>query len=63
MESPISAQATPRKTPRTPGKNNEEAPRFFPLPAKKDKKDEKEKGRKKKLKDSDPQFEEEEVGW
>merc|ERR1712106_862541 len=26
--------ATPRKTPRTPGKSNAEAPRFFPLPEK-----------------------------
>ena len=50
-----------------PGKSNAEAPRFFPLPEKKDKKDDDKtketKGRKKKVKDMDPQFEEEEVGW
>lgn len=55
--------ATPRKTPRTPGKSNEQAPRFFPLPEKNKKEDSKDKGRKKKVKDMDPQFQEEEVGW
>merc|ERR1712168_1452011 len=56
--------ATPRKTPRTPGKSNAEAPRFFPLPDKKnDEKSESKRQRKLKVKDMDPDFDEQEVGW
>ena len=58
-----SNSATPRKTPRTPGKSNADAPRFFALPEKGSKSKDESKGRKQKVKDIDPQFEEEEVGW
>ena len=57
--------STPRKTPRTPGKTAADAPRFYPLPDKKeeDPKDKKERKRKKKVKDLNPEFDEKEVGW
>ena len=61
----MSHGSTPRKTPRTPGKTVTEAPRFYPLPDKKeeDQKDKKERKRKKKVKDLNPEFDEKEVGW
>lgn len=57
--------ATPRKTPRTPGKTAQEAPRFYPLPDKKndEAKPTTPRNRKQKMKDMDPDFDESEVGW
>ena len=53
---------TPGKTPRTPGKNPQLAPRFFPLPDKKEKAGK--TPRKKKTADLQPgAIVEQEVGW